>query len=188
MLFQELCNQLVETLNENEVKKIVTCDPHAYNSLKNEYPEFGGHYDVIHHSQLIDQLLKEGRIKVSAEFERVIFHEPCYLGRHNNEYDAPRNVIAAVTKDKPLEFAMSREKSMCCGAGGARMWMEETIGSRINVTRVEQAFGDKPKVIATACPYCTIMMTDGVAHHKKEEEIETKDIAELVAEALVVAV
>lgn len=188
MLFQELCKQLVETLNENEVKKIVTCDPHAYNSLKNEYPEFGGHYEVIHHSQLIDQLLKAGRIKVSAEFERVIFHEPCYLGRHNNEYEAPRNVIAAVTKDKPLEFAMNREKSMCCGAGGGRMWMEETIGSRINVTRVEQALADKPKVIATACPYCTIMITDGVAHHKKEEEIVTKDIAELVAEALVVVV
>lgn len=188
MLFQELCGQLVETLNECEVKKIVTCDPHAYNSLKNEYPDFDGNYEVIHHSQLIDQLLKDGRIKVSAEFERVIFHEPCYLGRHNNEYEAPRNVIAAVTKDKPMEFAMNREKSMCCGAGGARMWMEETIGSRINVTRVEQAMESNPKVIATACPYCTIMITDGVAHHKKEEEIETKDIAELVAEALVVAV
>jgi len=186
MLFQELAGTLVETLNQYAVKKIVTCDPHAFNSLKNEYPELGGHYEVIHHTQLIDSLIASGKIKVSSELERVIYHEPCYLGRHNNEYEAPRRVLANLTKDQPLEFAMSREKSMCCGAGGGRMWMEETIGSRINVTRVEQALEHQPKVIATACPYCTIMITDGVAHHGKEEEIETRDIAELVAGALVV--
>lgn len=188
MLFQELAGQLVETLNECEVKKIVTCDPHAFNSLKNEYPEFGGDYEVIHHTQLIDQLLQEGKIKVSADFERVIYHEPCYLGRHNNEYEAPRSIIAKLTKDEPLEFDMNREKSMCCGAGGGRMWMEETIGKRINITRVDQALEKDPKIIATGCPYCTIMMTDGVAHHEKEEQVQTKDIAELVAEALVIAV
>jgi len=188
MLFQQLAEQLIETLNELEVKKIVTCDPHVYNTLKNEYPEFGGHYEVIHHSQLIDQLLAEGRIKVSPAFEKVIFHEPCYLGRHNGEYEAPRNVIRQVVKDAPLEFAMSREKSLCCGAGGGRMWMEETIGQRINVLRVDQALPRDPAVIATACPYCTVMMTDGVAHHGKEEQIQTKDIAELTAEALVLQV
>ncbi|MDJ0835060.1 MAG: (Fe-S)-binding protein [Acidobacteriota bacterium] len=188
MLFQELAGTLVETLNEYEVKKIVTCDPHAYNSLKNEYPEFGGNYEVIHHTQLIDKLLAEGKIKVGADFERVIYHEPCYLGRHNDEYQAPRNIIDRVTKDTPFEFAMSREKSMCCGAGGGRMWMEETIGSRINVTRVEQALEHNPKVIATACPYCTIMIEDGVTYKNKEEEIQTKDIAELVADALVMEV
>ncbi|CAM2068714.1 4Fe-4S dicluster domain-containing protein [Sulfidibacter corallicola] len=185
MLFQMLAMQLVETLNEYEVTKIVTCDPHAYNSLKNEYPEFDGKYEVIHHTQLIDDLLKQGKIKVNADFERVIYHEPCYLGRHNDEYEAPRAIIQRVTKDTPLEFDFNREQSMCCGAGGGRMWMEETIGSRINVTRVDQALTKSPKVIATACPYCTIMLTDGVAHHGKEEEIHTKDIAELVAESLV---
>ncbi len=188
MLFQELAGTLVETLKEYQVENIVTCDPHAFNSLKNEYPEFGGNYRVLHHTQLIQQLLEEGRIRVTPEFERVIFHEPCYLGRHNNEYEAPRAILDRVTKDGVMEFAMSREKSMCCGAGGARMWMEETIGQRINVTRVSQALEHEPKVIATACPYCTIMMTDGVAHHGKEEEIQTKDIAELVADSLVMIV
>lgn len=188
MLFQTLAGTLVETLNTYDVKNIVTCDPHAYNSLKNEYPDFGGNYNVIHHTQLIDSLLAEGRIKISADLERVIYHEPCYLGRHNKEYEAPRRIIARLSKDQPLEFAMSREKSMCCGAGGGRMWMEETIGSRINVERVNQALTQAPKVIATACPYCTIMITDGVAHHNKEEEIQTKDIAELVADALVMTV
>ena len=185
MLFQELAAALVETLEEFEVKKIITCDPHAFNSLKNEYPEFGGKYQVIHHTQLIDQLLAAGRIAVRPDFERVIYHEPCYLGRHNGEYQAPRNILARVTKDRPLEFAMNREKAMCCGAGGGRMWMEETIGTRINVTRVEQALEQTPKVIATACPYCTVMISDGVAHHGKDEEIQTRDIAELVADALV---
>lgn len=188
MLFQELAVQLVETLNEYEVKKIVTCDPHAFNSLKNEYPDFDGNYEVIHHTQLIDQLLQEGKIRVGADFERVIYHEPCYLGRHNKEYEAPRRVLEKLTKDNMLEFDLNREKSMCCGAGGARMWMEETIGTRINVTRVDQALTKDPKIIATACPYCTIMITDGVAHHGKEEQIQTKDIAELVADALVMDV
>ncbi len=185
MLFQELAGTLVETLNTYEVKNIVTCDPHAYNSLKNEYPEFGGHYNVIHHTQLIDKLMEEGRIKVNASFEKVIYHEPCYLGRHNGEYNAPRNIIKKVVKDQPLEFEMNRERAMCCGAGGGRMWMEETIGSRINHERVDQALPQNPKIIATACPYCTVMMTDAVTDKGREEEIQTRDIAELVAEALV---
>ena len=188
MLFQELAGTLIETLNEYEVRKIVTCDPHAYNSLKNEYPDFDGKYEVIHHTQLIESLLEKNRIQVRADFERVIYHEPCYLSRHNGEYEAPRKILDRVTRDQPLEFAMNRHNAMCCGAGGARMWMEETIGTRINVTRVEQALDQNPKVIATACPYCTVMITDGVAHKGKEEEIETRDIAELVADALVLTV
>ena len=188
MLFQELAVTLVETLNEYEVSKIVTCDPHAFNSLKNEYPEFEGNYQVVHHSQLINSLIEEGRIRVSETFEKVIFHDPCYLGRHNKEYDAPRNVLNSLTKDSVMEFDMNKESSMCCGAGGGRMWMEETIGERINVKRVDQALEKAPKVIATACPYCTIMISDGVAHYGKEEEIQTKDLAELVAEALVLEV
>ncbi len=185
MLFQELAQTLVETLNGYEVTKIVTCDPHAYNSLKNEYPEFGGQYKVYHHTEVIDQFIRNGQIKVNQSFEKVIYHEPCYIARHNNIYDQPRNILASVTKDEPLEFSMNREKALCCGAGGARMWMEETIGTRINSHRVGQALESSPKIIATACPYCTVMMTDGVADHKKEEEIVVKDIAELVADALI---
>ena len=139
MLFQQLATTLVGTLNDLGVKRIVTCDPHAYNSLKNEYPAFGGHYQLEHHTQVIARLLAERRITLAPSFERVIFHDPCYLGRHNGEYDAPRQVIRLLAKDAPLEFALQREKAMCCGAGGARMWLEETIGTRINVARTEQA-------------------------------------------------
>jgi Fe-S oxidoreductase len=184
MLFQQLARALVETLNGLGVTRIVTCDPHAFNTLKNEYPEFGGHYEVVHHTQLIASLIAEGRVRVDRAFERVIYHEPCYLARHNGEYEAPRAIIAHLTRDAPLEFELRREKSMCCGAGGARMWMEEKIGRRINVARVEQALPQQPSVIATACPYCATMMSDGTKALGREPEIATRDIAELVAEAL----
>jgi len=184
MLFQQLAQTLVGTLNELRVTRIVTCDPHAFNSLKNEYPELGGRYEVIHHTQLIAQLIAAGRIRVSPRFERVIYHEPCYLARHNGEYEAPRAVLATLTRDAPLEFDLRREKAMCCGAGGARMWMEEKIGRRINIVRVEQALPHRPRVIATACPYCATMMSDGLKALGPGNDIETRDIAQLVAEAL----
>ena len=185
MLFQQLARRLIETLNGLGVAQIVTCDPHAFNSLKNEYPEFGGRYEVIHHTQLIAQLIAEGRVRVAASFERVIYHEPCYLARHNGEYEAPRAVLTQLTRDTPLEFDLRREKAMCCGAGGARMWMEEKIGRRINVTRVEQALPHEPKVIASACPYCATMMHDGLKQLHRDSEVAVRDIAELVAEALI---
>jgi Fe-S oxidoreductase len=185
MLFQQLATTLVGTLNGLGVKRIVTCDPHAFNSLKNEYPAFGGHYDLEHHTQTIARLLSERRITLAPSFERVVFHDPCYLGRHNGEYEAPRQVIGRLAKDAPLEFALQREKAMCCGAGGARMWLEETIGTRINVARTEQALELAPKVIATACPYCAVMIGDGLKTLGREAEVASKDIAELVAEALV---
>ncbi len=187
MLFQTLAQGLVETLNGMGVKRIVTCDPHAFNALKNEYPEFGGQYEVVHHTQLIDELIRAGRIKPRAAFERVIYHEPCYLGRHNGEYEAPRRVLAAVSKDAPLEFALNRSHAMCCGAGGGRFWMEEHIGKRINVTRVEQAIERNPRLIATACPYCATMIRDGTTALGQDSAIGTRDLAELVAEALEVA-
>ncbi len=185
MLFQQLATTLVGTLNDLGVKRIVTCDPHAYNSLKNEYPAFGGHYQLEHHTQVIARLLAERRITLAPSFERVIFHDPCYLGRHNGEYDAPRQVIRLLAKDAPLEFALQREKAMCCGAGGARMWLEETIGTRINVARTEQALEARPQIIATACPYCAVMIGDGLKALGREAEVANKDIAELVAEAIV---
>jgi len=184
MLFQQLARTLIATLQEFGIRRIVTCDPHAFNTLKNEYPEFGGHYEVIHHTQLIARLVTEGRIRLRADLERVIYHEPCYLGRHNGEFDAPRAIIRRLTTDAPLEFELNRERAMCCGAGGGRMWMEETIGKRINIARVEQALPQTPKIIATACPYCTVMMSDGTKALEKETEIATRDIAELVAAAI----
>ena len=185
MLFQTLAKQLVATLNGLSVTRIVTCDPHAFNTLRNEYPEFGGHFEVIHHTQLLQRLLAQGRIKVEPRLDRVMLHDPCYLGRHNGEYDAPRAVLAALTRDKPLEFELAREKAMCCGAGGGRMWMDEKLGRRINVTRVEQALPQAPAVIATACPYCSVMMGDGLATAGQATSIATRDLAELVAEAMI---
>ena len=184
MVFQALAATLVETLNGAGVTRIVTCDPHAFNSLKNEYPEFGGRWEVLHHTQLLARLLAEGRIRVAPTLERVILHEPCYLGRHNGEYEAPRALLRALAKDAPLEFPLHREKAMCCGAGGGRMWLEESIGRRINVTRVEQALPLSPKTIATACPYCAVMMADGLSALGRNDTVDTRDIAELVAAAL----
>ena len=185
MLFQELAGKLVETLNGLGVTRIVTCDPHAFNSLRNDYPAFGGHWEVVHHTQLIDELLRDGRIKVRPGAERIILHDPCYLGRHNGEFGAPRRVLQAVSGGPPLEFPLNREKAMCCGAGGGRMWMEETIGTRINVLRVEQSLAASPAVIATACPYCAVMLGDGLKSLGKDEQVRTQDVAELVAAAMV---
>jgi Fe-S oxidoreductase len=185
MLFQTLAAPLVETLNGLGVTRIVTCDPHAFNTLANEYPAFGGHWQVEHHSQFIARALADGRLTPRADaFERVLFHDPCYLGRHNGEYDAPRAVIARLTKDAPLEAALHGPKAMCCGAGGGRMWMEESIGSRINVLRTEQALERAPKVIATACPYCAVMIDDGLKAKGRDGDVVNRDIAELMAQAI----
>jgi Fe-S oxidoreductase len=182
VVFQQLATALVETLNRLGVQRIVTCDPHSFNALKNELPEFGGRYDVVHHTQAIDSWLRNGRLKVTRKHERVIYHEPCYLSRHNGEYEAPRRVLEAISKDTPLEFELSREKAMCCGAGGGRMWLEETIGTRISVLRAQQAMEKQPDAVATGCPYCAVMLGDGLA--QSAASVSTRDIAELVAEAL----
>jgi len=185
MLFQELAGQLVARFNELGVRRIVTCDPHAFNSLANEYPAFGGHWQVEHHSQLIARLLDAGRIKVKPGTQRVVLHDPCYLGRHNGEFEAPRRALRHLTGDGLLEFALSREKSMCCGAGGGRMWMEETLGTRINRVRCQQAQALEPAVVATACPYCAVMLEDGFKAIDPTPAVATRDIAELLADALV---
>ena len=185
MLFQQLATALVGTLGERGVKRIVTCDPHALNSLRNEYPAFGGRFEVVHHTQLIDELLQQGRIRVHATLQRVVFHDPCYLGRHNGEFEAPRALLRRLCSDAPLEMALAREKSMCCGAGGGRMWMEETIGKRINIARVEQALQVQPQTIATACPYCAVMVGDGLGALPAAGAVAARDLAELVAAALV---
>jgi len=184
MLFQTLAAQLVETLNGLGVKRIVTCDPHAFNSLKNEYPAFCGHWQVEHHTQLIDRLLRDGRLAPARQLQRVVFHDPCYLGRHNDEYGAPRRILAALCQDAPLEFELHGPKAMCCGAGGARMWLEETIGTRINVLRTEQALQRQPQVVATACPYCAVMIGDGLKALGRDEQVRNLDLAELLAQSL----
>jgi len=184
MLFRQLATALSATLGELGVRRIVTCDPHALNSLRNEYPEFGIDVEVVHHTQLIAELLADGRIEVDATLAGAIYHDPCYLGRHNGEYDAPRAIVARLSSDVPREFALAREKAMCCGAGGGRMWIDETIGKRINVLRVEQALAEAPRTIATACPYCAVMMADGLGTLGKDGEVASRDIAELVADAL----
>ena len=153
-----------------------------FNALKNELSAFGGHYEVVHHTQAIDAWIAAGRLKLARPHERVIYHEPCYLGRHNGEYEAPRRVLRAISKDTPLEFALARDQAMCCGAGGGRMWLEETIGTRINVLRAEQALERQPAAVATACPYCAVMVGDGLA--QKDDRVAARDIAELVADAL----
>jgi Fe-S oxidoreductase len=182
MVGQQLATALVETLNGLGVKRIVTADPHAFNALRNELPEFGGHYEVVHHTQAIDDWLRTGRLKVARKHQRMIYHEPCYLGRHNGEVEAPRRVLRAVSRDEPIEFDLARDKAMCCGAGGGRMWLEETIGTRINVLRAEQALAKAPSAVATACPYCAVMIGDGLA--QKDDRVAARDLAELVAEAL----
>jgi Fe-S oxidoreductase len=184
MLFRQLATALSARLAELGVLRIVTCDPHALNSLRNEYPEFGANFEVVHHTQLIAELIADGRIEVDASLERVIYHDPCYLGRHNGEYDAPRAIVARLSSDTPLEFGLTREKSMCCGAGGGRMWIDETIGTRINIARVEQALEEAPRTIATACPYCAVMMADGLGALRPEGATQSRDIAELVADAM----
>lgn len=187
MLFQQLAGSLVETMNGLGVKRIVTCDPHALNTLRNEYPDMGGHFEVLHHTQLIADLLSHGHIHVQAQLQRVVFHDPCYLGRHNGEFDAPRQVLRQLCSDTPLEMALSREKAMCCGAGGGRMWMEETIGKRINILRAEQALETTPATVATACPYCAVMMADGLGALPQGGGVQSHDLAELVAAALLPA-
>jgi Fe-S oxidoreductase len=184
MLYQQLAQPLAERLNALGVKRIVTCDPHALNSLRNELPEFGGHFEVLHHTQLMAQLMEQGRLQLQPKLQRVVFHDPCYLGRHNDEFDAPRKLLAALSSDVPLEMALSREKAMCCGAGGGRMWMEENTGRRINELRAEQALATAPSLVATACPYCAVMMGDGLSALQPGGATPSRDLAELVAEAL----
>ena len=185
-LFDSLAQTNVATLNEMGVKRVVTACPHCFNTLKNEYPAFGGRYEVVHHSQLIAQLLEEGRLQLGeGALKDVAFHDPCFLGRWNDEVDAPRKSLAGVKHLNVLEMSDNGKKSLCCGAGGAQMWKEEEEGStRVNVMRTEQALETGASAVAVACPFCKTMIDDGVKHHGKEEDVRVLDIAEVVAEAL----
>src|SRR5690606_35048879 len=184
-LFQQLAAENIETFKTYNVKKIVTACPHTYNTFKNEYPEFGLEAEVFHHTELLYQLIREGRLKPVRELrERVTYHDSCYLGRYNDIYDAPREILKAIPGVELAEMSRNREKSLCCGAGGGRMWLEEKEGTRINLARTEMALETKPSTICSACPYCLTMLSDGVKAKEMEDRVQTRDIAEILLEAV----
>ncbi len=180
-LFQTLALQNIATLNEAGVKRIITQCPHCFNTLANEYSQFGGHYQVFHHSQFLMDLIKRGKLKPAKANGKVTFHDPCYLGRHNGEYDAPRRVLKAAGS-KVVEMGRAKQRSFCCGAGGAQMWMEEHTGKKINVERTEEALATGAPTIATGCPFCYVMLDDGVKDLGRDEEVTVKDLAMILAE------
>ncbi|MBS1621056.1 MAG: (Fe-S)-binding protein [Bacteroidetes bacterium] len=187
-LFQMMAHQNIQILNNYGIKRIVTACPHCFNILKNEYPELGGNYEVIHHSTFLQQLIDDGKIKLkeggSFKGKRITYHDSCYLGRANNIYQAPRKVLEALDAEL-VEMKRSHSKGFCCGAGGAQMFKEEEKGiTRVNYERTREALDTKAGIIAAACPYCNTMMTDGVKNAEKEENVKVMDIAELIAENL----
>ncbi|WP_404405431.1 heterodisulfide reductase-related iron-sulfur binding cluster [Jeotgalibacillus malaysiensis] len=180
-LFQELANANIAEFEKNDVKKIVTIDPHAYNVFKNEYPEFGLKAEVYHHTEVLAELVERGRLKpVHAVNEKITFHDSCYLGRYNEVYDPPREILKSIPGVQLVEMERNREKGMCCGAGGGLMWMEEDKGHRVNVARTEQALVVEPSMISSGCPYCLTMLSDGTKAKEVEEEVGTMDVAELL--------
>lgn len=186
-LFQMQAMQNIETLNMYQVKKIITCDPHDFNTLKNEYTDLGGNYQVEHHSQFIESLIKLGRLKIDKSLladKRISFHDPCYLGRGNNIYEAPRSILKQISANLP-EMKRNKQRSLCCGAGGAQMFKEAEKGAmEVYSLRTKDALEVSPEIIATACPFCMTMLTDGIKMEDKQAQIRVMDIAELVAEAL----
>ena len=176
----------IQVLNAYEVTDIVTTCPHCFNTLKNEYPSLGGKYTVFHHTEFIQNLISEGRLKVddaTLKGKRVTFHDPCYLGRANDVYESPRDLIKRLGVNL-TEMKRSKSTALCCGAGGAQMFKDAEKGNKeINILRTEDALETKPQIIATGCPYCNTMMTDGIKFKEKESQVKVQDIAELIAEA-----
>jgi Fe-S oxidoreductase len=187
-MFQMMAYQNIQILNGYEIKKIVTACPHCFNTLKNEYPELGGNYDVIHHASFIQLLIDEGKIimKEQGDFKgkKITYHDSCYLGRANNIYEAPRKVLEALDTEL-VEMKRCKSNGLCCGAGGAQMFKEEEKGTtRVNFERSNEAIQTGASIIAAACPFCNTMLTDGVKNSNKEEEIQVLDIAELIAQSI----
>jgi Fe-S oxidoreductase len=185
-VFQMQAMMNIQVLNGYEVTKIVTTCPHCFNTLKNEYPDLGGNYEVIHHTQFINQLLADGKLSISGgafKGKRITYHDPCYLGRANDVYEAPRDLIKKLDAEL-IEMKRCKQNGLCCGAGGAQMFKEPEKGDKdINIERTEEALETQPEFIAAACPFCNTMMTDGVKNKEKEDSIQVLDIAELIATA-----
>ncbi len=185
-LFQMQAMTNIEVLNGYEVRKIVTACPHCFNTLKNEYPELGGKYEVLHHTEFLKSLMNDGRLTIEGgqfKGKRITFHDPCYLGRANNVYEAPRDLIQKLDAEL-VEMKRSRANGLCCGAGGAQMFKDAEPGNKeINIERTEDALETKPDIIAAGCPFCNTMMTDGIKNKEKEGEVKVMDIAELIANA-----
>jgi Fe-S oxidoreductase len=185
-LFQMQAMTNIEVLNGYELRKIVTACPHCFNTLKNEYPELGGKYEVLHHTEFLKSLMNDGRLTIEGgqfKGKRITFHDPCYLGRANNVYEAPRDLIQKLDAEL-VEMKRSRANGLCCGAGGAQMFKDAEPGNKeINIERTEDALETKPDIIAAGCPFCNTMMTDGIKNKEKEGEVKVMDIAELIANA-----
>lgn len=185
-LFQMQAVTNIEVLNAYEIKKIVTACPHCFNTIKNEYPGLGGNYEVVHHTQFLKDLLTEGRISMEGgnfKGKRITFHDPCYLGRANGVYEAPRDLIRKLDAEL-IEMKSCKQRGLCCGAGGAQMFKEPEKGDKyVNIERTEQALETKPEIIAAGCPFCNTMMTDGVKNKEKENSVQVMDIAEMIATA-----
>jgi len=182
-LFQTLAQQNVETMNALGATKVIVQCPHCFNTLRNEYPDYGGHYEVIHHTQLLDELVRAGRLRPTEEQRMLLtYHDPCYLGRHNGVYASPRDALAHVPGARQVEMPRHRERALCCGAGGSRMWMEERIGKRINDERMDEAVSTGAGTVCVACPYCLIMLDD--AARTRGDEIEVLDVAQVLRRSL----
>ncbi|HQR93256.1 MAG: CoB--CoM heterodisulfide reductase [Bacteroidetes bacterium 24-39-8] len=187
-LFQMMAYQNIQILNGYGIKKIVTTCPHCFNTLKNEYPELGGNYEVLHHASFLQQLLDEGKIKIKEggnfKGKKISYHDSCYLGRSNNIYEAPRKVLEALDSEL-VEMKRCKSNGLCCGAGGAQMFKEDEPGDkRINIERTDEALATGASVIAAACPFCNTMMTDGVKNREQENTVAVLDIAELIAASM----
>ena len=167
-------------MNEAGVRKVVASCPHCFNSIAREYPALGGDFEVVHHSQLLATLIAERRLDPGRLDATVTYHDPCYLGRHNRVFDEPRSVIDSLEGVRSVEMHRCREKGFCCGAGGARMWLEESIGSRINLNRTDEALETGADVVSTACPFCMIMLDDAVKTRGREDTVEVLDVAQLL--------
>ena len=186
-LFQMQAMANIQVLDGYQIKKIVTGCPHCFNTIKNEYPGLGGNYEVIHHSQLIQQLIDEGKLKAEGgetfKGKRITFHDPCYLGRGNNIYEAPRKALEILDAEL-VEMKRCKSNGLCCGAGGAQMFKEPEKGSKdINIERIDEALALEPDIVAASCPFCMTMLSDGVKHYNKEQEVKVLDIAEITARA-----
>ena len=187
MLYQMQTLTNIDLLNSYGVKKIITCDPHVYNTFKNEYPDFGGNFEVIHHTQFLQKMIADGKLIINSDLfkeKTITYHDPCYLGRANGEYNAPREVLSSIPSTL-IEMNRNRSQALCCGAGGGQMFKEAEKGDKeVFIERTEDVLETGANVIVTACPYCMVMMTDGLKYKNKETEIKNYDIAELIEQSL----